>query len=167
MVGSGASGCSSCSPGTFSEDLAVNCSACPAGKASKSRASECTRCVAGYFAATSGAETCLQCESEKGPSYTSSAGSASCELCVADWYMAEDGCREKEEGMVVGRKAGTTLETLELESGYFRLARTSDVVVPCHTRVNCQGGVIARNDTADVLCRTGSSGVLCSTWQVT
>ena len=130
-VASKATTCSSCDGGTYSEGLAVNCSVCAAGTASSGRASSCLTCSSGYFAASANSDVCLKCSSEVGYEYTSSIGSATCDRCVKDWYMADNGkCKSKDKG-VVAKDEGTTLETLELEGGYYRFSRTSAKVYEC------------------------------------
>jgi hypothetical protein len=66
-----------------------------------------------------------------GPQYTSAAGSATCSECVKESYMADNGkCKPKPEG-IVAKEEGTTLETLALETGWFRFGVLATKVYPC------------------------------------
>ena len=82
--------------------------------------------------------------------------------------MARDGkCTDKPDGVKQTEEDEfATLETLNLEDGFYRLARTSTIVYSCPTPVNCEGGDIGPNETAAALCRKGSVGILCSFWYV-
>ena len=52
-----------------------------------------------------------------------------------------------------------TLESMELEKGYFRFTSKSTEVYSCRHDSNCLGGSLTTNRT---LCREGSGGALCS-----
>ena len=80
--------------------------------------------------------SCLKCSNEEatyeyGPKYTSSEGSAVCDACVTSSYMIDGRCESKGNGVAQGGKEGMTLETLELEDGYFRFTSSSTEVYPC------------------------------------
>ena len=77
-----------------------------------------------------GSTGCLKCSTEIGTKYTSPGGSASCTSCLADAYMLEGECKLKPKG-VVTKEDGTTLETLELEEGWFRFSEFSTEIYPC------------------------------------
>ena len=65
--------------------------------------------------------SCLKCssESEYGSEYTSAEGSSTCDLCLKEFYMDDGECFEKAEG-VKRHNAGTTLESMSLEHGWYR-----------------------------------------------
>lgn len=65
--------------------------------------------------------SCEKCasESQYGSDYTSAEGSPTCNLCVRESYMDDGECFEKPEG-VIRTHAGTTLESMSLERGWYR-----------------------------------------------
>jgi hypothetical protein len=85
--------------------------------------------AAGKYADVRGLDECLSCVL-KGTEYWSSDGSASCDLCVRGYYMAdEDSCvncfdvvedSTKDDPGVKCDQPGSTLELLVLEEGYYR-----------------------------------------------
>ena len=161
----GASSCSSCAAGTYSGAAgSTRCSNCTKGTYSSSEGSSaCEVCNEGYFSSDVGSTSCLKCSTEIGTQYTSSKGSASCSTCLEDSYMSLKGeCKSKPDG-VVRDESGTTLETMELEPGFFRFSAASTAVYECHHGKNCRGGKIKPNMTVtNSLCRDGSGRALCS-----
>ena len=55
-------------------------------------------------------------------------------------------CESKPNG-VVRDKSGTTLETMELEPGFFRFSAASTEIYACHHVENCKGGIVHSNGT--------------------
>ncbi|CAN0179302.1 unnamed protein product, partial [Ectocarpus sp. 12 AP-2014] len=55
---------------------------------------------------------------------------------------------------------GTTLETLELEPGYYRISNTSHTVRECFQESACKGGTDASHDG---YCAAGYEGPYCAT----
>ena len=95
---------------------------CSTGKHSASTGSSiCDSCAEGYFASDKGMVSCEKCasESQYGSDYTSAEGSPTCNLCVRESYMDDGECFEKPEG-VIRTHAGTTLESMSLERGWYR-----------------------------------------------
>ena len=76
--------------------------------------------------------------------------------------MINDKCIEKVDGMVI-RDDGTTLETLELEKGWYRFSTESRDIYRCPVPKNCLGGVIETSKVEDKsLCKPGAEGPLCA-----
>ena len=74
------------------------------------------------------------------------------------WDQYEEQCVKKPAGIKTD-KAGTTLESMELESGYFRFSFTSPYVYPCKNE-NCVGSELM--NTTDSFCAKASFGPLCA-----
>jgi len=134
---------------------------CTTGKHSASTGSSiCDSCAEGYFASDKGMVSCEKCasESQYGSDYTSAEGSPTCNLCVRESYMDDGECFEKPEG-VIRTHAGTTLESMSLERGWYRFAPSAAGVYLCPSIPNCRGGKIRSNESTDTsLCRDGSYG---------
>ena len=76
-VALGATKCSSCDGGTYSEGLAVNCSVCVAGTSSSSRAASCTACEPGKYCDRASCTACENCEAGK---ISANNGSTGCQV---------------------------------------------------------------------------------------
>ncbi|CBJ26186.1 conserved unknown protein [Ectocarpus siliculosus] len=66
-------------------------------------------------------------------------------------------CKAVAVGVNVSGNAGTTLQTLDLESGYYRTSAESDIILECHREEACVGG-----STAGEYCATGYQGAYCA-----
>ena len=77
-VSSGATECTSCNSGFFSEGLAINCTECPAGRSSGNAAPDCVRCVPGTYSQRAASSICTACSAGK---FSSSPGRTNCTAC--------------------------------------------------------------------------------------
>lgn len=64
-------------------------------------------------------------------------------------------CDAVPTGARSAEEAGTTLETLELEPGYYRTSNTSHNVLECFQEAACKGGTNATNNG---YCAQGYAG---------
>lgn len=157
---SGSVSCAAFVAGTVSNAGAAACSECPSGKSSEAGAARCTFCEEGKYARETGSAVCQRCETTVGKAYTSTEGSASCDLCRSDSYMDRHGnCSSCPTGATCELE-GTTLRTLEIEPGHYRLDAISARVYECTKAKDdaCVGG----NGTGSQLCANGYTAPLCS-----
>eukprot|EP00752_Nemacystus_decipiens_P012244 g10853.t1 len=73
-------------------------------------------------------------------------------------------CDEVPTGARSAEDGGTTLETLELEAGYYRTSNTSHDVLECFQEVACKGGTDAADDG---YCADGYAGASLVVWDLT
>lgn len=112
----------------------------------------------GYFQPNSGQTSCLKCTTEKGASYDSPEGATNCSMCVASYFRDNAGrCQSCPEGIVC-TEAGSKLENLIIEPGWFRYFETSTEAYRCPQPLDCIGG----NATGSGLCSEAAHGYLCS-----
>ena len=141
----GASSCTSCGSGQISIAVATTCTACPTGKYASNAADTtngggletqvtlaatvCNDCPAGYKSSTTASIVCIICSERT----SSAVGSSSCEICEKSYFedtTIDDDSKEKtcKECSVDGftcDSAGTTLSTLNIDKGYFRISDLS------------------------------------------
>ena len=82
--------------------------------------------------------TSYSCSSDKGGEYTSSNGASTCDKCVSSYYMNAGECVKKENG-VDSSVGDTTLSTMWITQGFYRLSSTSTHVYECPYPANCVG----------------------------
>ena len=162
--------CEPCEPGTYSDQNnsaaclpclygaaapasgATACDDCAAGKFAAARgatssntsgvataADWCKPCAAGYASASAASVLCEPCESGA----TSEAGSPTCDLCTAGYFLDGDDCRPCSDVDGVEDDlcpVGTTLETLTLQDGRWRATDTSTKTERCDHARDCAGG---------------------------
>ena len=169
---SGAFVCIDCGVGNFSDyEGSTTCATCRAGYyatgneldrdnvgvASGARA--CVPCGEGTYSPEDGRIICYGCDVDSGRS--SAAGSTSCNLCLAGFYLADDACHSCDDVDGVEDDScdvGTTVETLRLTDGYWRATDTSTKTELCTFLDDCTGG---RPGGGDVLCVGHTKGPKC------
>jgi len=169
-VTSGASTCTACSAGQFSESLSVNCTDCAAGRYSGNAASTCIDCAAGNKAVSEGTAVCEDCPGES----FSRPASTTCDLCIADYYFTHNGdpdicgvdssCCQCPEGAACLLDGGSTQEGLFISEGYWRINALSINVQACSWPKACAGGLnFTENIGGSYLqyCSEGYQGPLC------
>ena len=174
--------CMACTAGKFQDVIgAMTCKECPSGREQPNLgADKCDECQVqlmcyeldcvlieshtqsstthatqtGMYAAIKGSSICIPCSS---PFTTSSTGATRCDACETGSFKDQnDICHTCPEGVKCNKPV--KLETLELESGYFRATPESTEVYPCTLgETACQGG----DQTGDDLCFEGYQGPLC------
>ena len=143
------------------------CTDCEPGKyQTQPRNEQCLPCSAGLYSNEPGAVTCLSCP-EKISSYN---GSRVCDICAAGFYrdLADvqasiftcDDCPDNAECGV-----DTTLATLRLKPGYWRLNATARLIYACETGDEtglsaCVGGT-DDGVAGDGYCRGNHTGAKC------
>jgi len=76
--------------------------------------------------------------------------------------MSDDGeCKEKPEGVETGT-TGTTLRTMKIRPGFFRLKEKSTEVTACPYEKNCVGSAAGNGTAGDKICSEGSRGPACT-----
>ena len=162
--------CEACPAGRMSDTGAVidECVPCAAGRTSKGAA--CEACPPGAFAKADGMVACEPCvdgvTNDEGsvrcnacPSNSEAAPNRRQCVCSAGFYGECDGstceCNECPWGAECP-KPGTTLRTLSLQKGFWRLTEASLDIRRCNEFYACEGG--GANDTG---CRAGHHGPLC------
>ena len=133
-----------CPPGTYS-----------ATGTSLSRGG-CLPCLADTYNAAPRQSACTACP-EAFPR-TLSTGSTNMTDCVTDagFYRSSTGEAKRCPEGATCNQVGTTVETLNLEPGYWRTGNTSEFLLPCPTPGYCVGGVSG-------YCRANHTGVFCAT----
>jgi hypothetical protein len=115
-------------------------------------------CPSNYYASNSSIGECLKCTSP----YTSIGGdvSASCDLCTANFYMGKSACTACTDGMIC-ENYGTSMNNLEVKSGWYRFSNLSEVVYQCKNFSEypdaCNGG----KRTGQESCEEHTEGPLC------
>lgn len=123
---------------------------CPKGTAAHEGSTSCSACVKGTYAADRGSGQCIPCPYR----LSSSNGSTSCSVCAASFFLFAEGagtqdllrqpdaaCPECPEHASCGWN--TTLESLTVIPGHWRLSATSTVMTPCagaNAVQRCEGG---------------------------
>lgn len=102
--------------------------------------------------------------------YTSSEGSAACDLCGEHWYMAKDGtCNTCPIEAVCAE--GTTLSTLAIKPEFFRFSPDTIVLYDCPMKGACRGTIRNSSETMNTigevthgegLCADGYMNALCA-----
>ena len=88
----------------------------------------------GTYTASNGSSVCEPCSS---PFTTASIGSTSCDACEKGSYVyQEDKCKKCPDGVKCDESG--KLETLELESGWYRHTLLSHVVYKCKPAEACK-----------------------------
>ncbi|KAL3906003.1 MAG: hypothetical protein SGPRY_010707, partial [Prymnesium sp.] len=138
---------------------------CPADRVSLPQG-QCG-CGEGYFQPSSKVFQCLPCEQEGTSSAVGAIGISSCDVCKEQYYRpsashpASD-CTKCLEGAVC--PWNSTLRTLQLKQGYWRLSDTSMSILKCDVDVDddddklderCEGGGMVYT------CAPGHDGPLC------
>ena len=149
--------------------MIIHCEAtCPAGRASDTRSKECTVCQPGKYAEKDGSQVCLDCLGN----YWSSKESANCTLCVKNYFYhpnpaddksvddPNDHCVPCSDKTKCPENGESTLETLTLKSGYWRIAATSTEIYECRKKNACVGGPNFTDGGAGY-CEHGYIGPLC------
>ena len=138
----------------------TSCTVCAMGSYSAYPASSaCEACNEGYYQPKRGQGSCLNCAAVIGNAYHSPAGDSNCSTCIAGYYMSKGVCYACPEG--TDCKVGSTLEDMELKSGYYRFFETSTEVSACPRSKDCLGG----NISGLASCSARSRGPLCSRCQ--
>ena len=134
-----------CPAGTYNPSEGAtsiaNCTACPPGTFGASNgatsSSECEKCPVGFFQPVSGAGSIGQCQ-QCPPRSTSDAGAvdASGCLCLPDYYDSDGAAIDSERCQLCPSgadcsRAGTTIFSLPIMRGYFRLSNRSIDVRKC------------------------------------
>jgi len=153
--------CAPCAAGRFSaEDYATGCEECPAGRSQPaSGQSECIECVPGRYQSEAGRLGCELCSSFQ-LGRDSRAGATACDYCGAGLYLGNDifstdgkncfGCPAH-----ANCAAGTTVETLNVHTSYWRTGPTSAKLKRCFHEGSCVGGNASQ-------CATGYHKTLCA-----
>jgi len=148
-----------CAAGTYSTGGLSACLECIPGTWSATAQSACNNCTAGRYTNSSSSTACFNCEGQ-GDNFYSSAGATSCEGCVAGYYRKGDACHECPAGTKCASKnfEGTdvTLETIDVQKGWWRPSEKSAAVYRCPFPAECIGGT-----NIDEQCLSGSEGPLC------
>ena len=189
----GAAVCKVCEPGTRADSQTNECVPCAAGTVGRTAGlsnpecsgkckagsysyrsmSTCIPCEAGKHSSFSGSETCELCEDDPsyGRGFTSLLGKAEC-VCVGGRYLDAQGvCSLCKEGMDC--ELGSELQSLRLNTGYWRPSISSIEVLKCPAKDACingnnnvsngtDGGVLVAAD----VCRAGNRGPMCATCDV-
>ena len=94
---------------------------------------ECLECKAGEFAAVNGSIACADCgtSGDYGEGYSSSGGTASCDVCDRHFYQEGAKCKPCPPGARCVEVAGTTPATLEAKPGWFRFGEASNKLYEC------------------------------------
>ena len=125
---------------------------------------ECSACPRGKYATNRGQGLCIPCPHR----LSSHPGASTCSTCAAGFYLHDINVDRStllaapdqqclpcpSEGAICGWN--TTVETLNLTAGFWRIALSTIDVRPCPTASHCLGGV----DIASQ-CVTGTTGPLC------
>ena len=123
----------------------------------------CQPCERGKWKSGVGVEGCSRCdETLKGSNteYLGSTLNSTC-ACPRGFYDGGKGvCSPGEEGMKVDQ-AGMTLESAELEGGYWRTKSKRKDVRECPNVGACVGGAINADGRASSVCREGHFGPYC------
>jgi hypothetical protein len=177
---SGAVTCTACRGGTHQQATAgTSCTVCGVGKFQLVEgASQCLPCEPGHFQATTGATACEVCspglyQPQNGQSVceicpfrlSSTQGSPTCNVCAAGFYRASAAIAASDRTCVscpitAHCTSNTTLATLDILPGHWRLSTLSDDIRECiylegNTSLGpCLGG-------ARSACQNGHSGPLC------
>ena len=134
--------CILCPAGAFGEDQGMahsNCTGlCPVGTYSLNGFTKCLPCPQGRIAPLPG--TGPECEKCKSNSLTTlGEGSTVC-VCEKDSYMNDNGtCVSCPDDVTCGQ-AGSTLATVDLKPGAWRLRNTSNAIYDCPIKGACLGG---------------------------
>ncbi|GMH93142.1 hypothetical protein TrST_g13735 [Triparma strigata] len=150
---SGSAACTSCPPGTSSEESDDGaCLACPKGKFS-AKSDSCEVCPPGSFANGVGNAVCSPCPPNQFPKDDQTG----CEV-VTGYY--NDGSEGQSVAVPVGVRRdvpGMTLNALDLEEGYWRTTSNSTEILRCISKKHCLGGA-----NITIMCADGYTGPLCA-----
>eukprot|EP00614_Pseudopedinella_elastica_P022796 CAMPEP_0172644010 /NCGR_PEP_ID=MMETSP1068-20121228/238987_1 /TAXON_ID=35684 /ORGANISM="Pseudopedinella elastica, Strain CCMP716" /LENGTH=1130 /DNA_ID=CAMNT_0013458191 /DNA_START=782 /DNA_END=4171 /DNA_ORIENTATION=- len=155
---------------------------CPAGSATAQDSSSgelCVTCTPGKYTVTAGQQFCQNCGME---SYSDSSGAITCKTCPdhsrrifditnedsilgtsRDQCTCKEGTVKNEDGVCLRCPSlatclsGTTIPTLDIERGAWRVSNTSMDVLECPIEVACPGG-----PGASTQCNEGYQGILCA-----
>ena len=167
---------------------AFDCKPCPMGSAKEVVGNEqCAPCHPGTFTAVSGATVCASCPTTTYSAasggtacdlcpigFSSYPGSASCDVCAPGYFERGHKC-EPCPRWAECPKLNTSLATLLLKEGYWRLAPDTERVKFCSgctdgsgedgtrscTSSTCRGGNNAGTDGSG-LCRDNTTGPMCT-----
>ena len=134
--------CILCPAGAFGVDQGMahsNCTGlCPAGTYSLNGFTKCLPCPQGRIAPSPG--TGPECEKCKSNTLTTlGEGSTVC-VCEKGAYMNDTGTCVSCPDDVTCDKAGSTLATVDLKAGAWRLRNTSNAIYDCPIKGTCLGG---------------------------
>ena len=175
---SGATSCDRCSSGSFQpSDGATSCDRCSSGSFQPSDgATSCERCSSGSFQLSEGATSCITCARgtyRPHPGalctpcevHTSSwEGASSCTVCSHGRFIPEGlvpssaNCKECPVG--ANCTWNTTVATILVKPGYWRLSSFSAVVSKCDSAADASSTCIG-GTAGDATCADGSAGPLC------
>ena len=151
--GSSLSDCIDCGLGKFSGKSARKCLGCPNGKYNNVLGSiQCKKCPEGKYTDINGTITCDECRENS----EENVESTKC-VCVPGTYFYNGECLECPVNMKC--KRDSRIETLIVESSYWRHSEKSLDVYPCRKDYPCLGGIIVNN--SNDLCNVGHTGPLC------
>ncbi|GMI09829.1 hypothetical protein TrVE_jg7409 [Triparma verrucosa] len=148
----GSAACTSCPPGTSSEESDDGaCLACPKGKFS-AKSDSCEACPPGSFANGAGNAVCSPCPPNQYPKDDQTG----CEV-VTGYYNDGEGQSVAVPAGVKRNVPGMTLNTLDLEEGYWRTTLNSTEILQCVNKKHCLGGANITD-----MCADGYTGPLCA-----
>lgn len=115
---------------------------------------------------------CQQCP---GNTFTELTGSTECLFCNRGYFLdAYQKCTRCPDGSSCDEPGASTVETLTLNEGYWRISWSSEILVECELKGACVGGRSSRQTSgirrllnavdafSDGYCDTGHTGPLCS-----
>ena len=160
--------CVACSQGSAKALIGNSpCRACAAGKYQDSTGqATCRPCAEGFFEPNMGATECSRCEART----NSTRGATSCDICAADFF--------REDAATVASRftclpcllnahcpVNTTLATIEIDEGYWRLSPASLKLYMCErgkdtNMTSCAGGTSPGQDGISY-CAANHTGALC------
>ncbi|KAL1519160.1 hypothetical protein AB1Y20_003420 [Prymnesium parvum] len=154
--------CLPCDSGSVSSLPSLSgCSRCPVGFVQPVPGQvECTPCLSGFYAPREGMSVCDRCDYPTG----SLPGKASCDVCTDNLYLSSsDECLPCPRGAEC--PANTTLESLVLKPGFWRLSPLTAQIHSCKgldsenasALTPCLGGAGVGE------CQTNHTGPLCET----
>ena len=131
-----------------------SCDLCPPGHFQNASGSlACFACQSGTYSSISGSAECNNCLTR----LSSDNGATSCSLCDKDYFLLDEKTAATPEDcdaslcndVEVECPKGSTLETLVLRPGYWRLSNRSRAISACsggNATARCKGGSDAGSD---------------------
>lgn len=159
--------CTPCRPGEFSQD-GLSCELCPPGMFSEApQAAACTPCPIGRYLASTGGTSPTSCTACFGGATTAAPGAVSdtqCE-CLAGMYLLEPGvCTVCDPAVITCKSLGTTLATVRLVAGVWRVSNSSARFWSCPLPSMCVGSSSTTpfDTSPGGVCGPGGTGPFCA-----
>ena len=153
----GSAQCAACAAGSYAPMVAsVICTLCAPGTSQGATGQDkCTACGPGTYSQYHGEASCTSCS---GISF-SFVEASSCTRCLKEYFSSSESCLQCPEGTTCEEDGESTLSSLEIQPGWWRISEETDEVRRCkHGSLACRGGLNFREG----YCNDGHEGVLCA-----